>query len=56
MGILDKEESGQAVFVSSTKIAVIRARREEKESQKVAAKEEKERERKANVVEKAKKT
>ena len=55
MGILSKEEPGQAVFASPTKIATIRAQKEAEEVQKAAAEEEKEREKEAKAKEKERK-
>ena len=55
MDILNKDEPGQAVFASSAKIAEFRARRDLMEAEKVAAEEEKERERIARASEKAQK-
>ena len=55
LGILDKDEPGQAVFVSPAKIAAIRIRREQEEAEKINAQQEKERERVAKAAEKAQK-
>ena len=54
MGILDRDEPGQAVFASPANSAAIRARRQEEEAQKkTATKEEKEREKETKAAQKA---
>ena len=55
MGILSKEQPGQAMFASPAKIAAIRAQKETEEVQKAAAEEEKEREKEPKVKEKERK-
>jgi hypothetical protein len=45
MGLFDKDEPGQAMFFSPTRIAAVRARQEELEAQKEQGRREKEQER-----------
>ena len=55
MGLFDKDEPGQAMFFSPTRIAAVRARQEELEAQKEQERREKEQERQNRAAEKERK-